>query len=81
MEREPTPTQIEDKVDEMVEEVMRDPVDKLKEWGMQIKDWVNTDDMAQGLVDSDGYGIMSNYDGSWDSEYVLEKQYIIIRNN
>ena len=81
MEREPTPTQIEDKVDEMVEDVMRDPVDKLKDWGMEIKDWVNTDDMAQGLVDSDGYGIMSSYDGSYDSEYVLEKQYIIIRNN
>jgi hypothetical protein len=81
MEREPTPTQIEDKVDEMVEEVMRDPVDKLKEWGMEIKEWVDTDAMAQGIVDSDGYGIMSNYDGSWDSEYILEKQYIIIRNN
>ena len=81
MEREPTPTQIEDKVDEMVEEVMNDPVDKLKEWGMEIKDWVDIDAMAQGVVDSDGYGIMSGYDGNWDSEYVLEKQYIIIRNN
>jgi len=81
MEREPTPTQIEDKVDEMVEDVMRDPVDKLKEWGMEIKEWVDTDAMAQGIVHSDGYGIMSGYDGSYDSEYVLEKQYIIIRNN
>ena len=80
-EREPTETQIDEKVDEMVEDVMRDPVDKLKEWGIPVKDWVDVDAMAQGLVDSDGYGIMSGYDGSYDSEYVLEKQYIIIRNN
>jgi hypothetical protein len=68
-------------VDEMVDDVMRDPLDKLKEWGMSFKDWVDTDALAQGLVESDGYGIMSSYDGSYDSEYVLGKQYIIIRNN
>ena len=81
MEREPTETQIEEKIDEMVSDVMDDPLDKLKEWGMDIKDWVDTDAMAHGLVDSDGYGLMSGYDGNYDSEYVLEKQYIIIRNN
>jgi DNA repair exonuclease SbcCD ATPase subunit len=80
-EREPTATQIEEKIDEMVEDTMRDPVDKLKEWGMDIKNFVDIDAMAQGVVDSDGYGIMSGYDGNYDSEYVLEKQYIIIRNN
>ena len=79
--REPTPAQIEEKVDEIMRDIMNDPLDKLKEWDMPVKDWVDVDAMAQGLVDSDGYGIMSGYDGSYDSEYVLEKQYIIIRNN
>jgi len=79
--REPTPAQIEEKVDEIMRDVMNDPLDKLKEWDMPVKDWVDVDAMAQGLVDSDGYGIMNGYDGSYDSEYVLEKQYIIIRNN
>ena len=79
--REPTPAQIEEKVDEIMRDIMNDPLDKLKEWDLPVKDWVDVDAMAQGLVDSDGYGIMSGYDGSYDSEYVLEKQYIIIRNN
>ena len=79
--REPTPAQIEEKIDEIMRDIMNDPLDKLKEWDMPVKDWVDVDAMAQGLVDSDGYGIMSGYDGSYDSEYVLEKQYIIIRNN
>jgi len=79
--REPTPAQIEEKVDEIMRDIMNDPLDKLKEWDMPVKDWVDVDAMAQGLVDSDGYGIISNYDSSYDSEYVLEKQYIIIRNN
>lgn len=80
-EREPTPAQIEEKVDEIMRDIMDDPLDKLKEWEIPVKDWVDVDAMAQGMVDSDGYGIMSGYDGSYDSEYVLEKQYIIIRNN
>ena len=79
--REPTPAQIEEKIDEIMRDIMNDPLDKLKEWDMPVKDWVDVDAMAQGMVDSDGYGIMSGYDGSYDSEYVLEKQYIIIRNN
>ena len=79
--REPTPAQIEEKVDEIMRDIMDDPLDKLKEWDMPVKDWVDVDAMAQGMVDGDGYGIMSGYDGSYDSEYVLEKQYIIIRNN
>jgi hypothetical protein len=79
--REPTPAQIEEKVDEIMRDIMNDPLEKLKEWDIPVKDWVDVDAMAQGLVDADGYGIMSGYDGSYDSEYVLEKQYIIIRNN
>ena len=79
--REPTPAQIEEKIDEIMRDIMNDPLDKLKEWDMPVKDWVDVDAMAQGMVDSDGYGIISGYDGSYDSEYVLEKQYIIIRNN
>jgi hypothetical protein len=81
VEREPTPTQIEEKVDEMVDDVMGDPLAKLKEWDMDIKDWVDTDALAQGLVDSDGYRIISNYDGSYDTEYILGKLYVIIRNS
>jgi hypothetical protein len=73
--------EIEEKVDEIMRDVMNDPLDKLKEWDIPVKDWVDFDAMAQGMVDSDGYGIMCGYDGSYDSEYVLEKQYIIIRNN
>jgi hypothetical protein len=79
--REPTPVQIEEKVDEIMRDIMNDPLEKLKEWDIPVKDWVDVDAMAQGLVDAEGYGIMSNYDGSYESEYVLEKQYIIIRNN
>jgi len=48
-------------------EVRYDPVHKLKEWGMDIKDYVDKDSMAQGLVDSDGYGIMGSYDNSYDT--------------
>jgi hypothetical protein len=80
-EREPTPAQIEQKVDEIMRNIMNDPLEKLKEWDIPVKDWVDVDAMAQGIVDSDGYGIMSHYDGNYDAEYVLDTRYIIIRNN
>ena len=66
-ENEPTEEMIDEKLDDMLSEVRYDPVHKLKEWGMDIKDYVDKDSMAQGLVDTDGYGIMSSYDGNYDT--------------
>jgi hypothetical protein len=66
-ENEPSEEMIDDKLEDLLSEVRYDPVDKLKEWGMDISDYVDKDALADGLVNSDGYGIMSTYDSSYDT--------------
>ena len=69
------------KVAELVRDVRRDPLDYLKNYGFSIKDYVDEDELAKGLVDSDGWGIMNSYDGNYDSERVANTTYYIMRTN
>lgn len=78
---EPTEEMIENKVAELVRDVRRDPLDYLKNYGLSIKEYVDEDALAQGLVDSDGYGIMNGYDGQYDTEEVNGVTYYIMRIN
>jgi outer membrane protein OmpA-like peptidoglycan-associated protein len=77
----PSEEMISEKVDEMVEDKMRDPADSLTEFGGDIKDYVDLDGLARGLVESDGYGIIGSYDGSYDTEDVDGVTYYIFRIN
>ncbi|NBU82384.1 MAG: hypothetical protein EBS55_12125, partial [Flavobacteriaceae bacterium] len=76
VDTEPTEEMIEDKVAELVRDVRRDPLDYLKTYGFSIKDYVDEDELAKGLVDSDGWGIMNSYDGNYDSERVANTTYL-----
>jgi predicted nucleic acid-binding Zn-ribbon protein len=81
VDTEPTEEMIENKVEEYVRDVRRDPLDYLKNYGLPIKEYIDEDELAQGLVDSDGWGIMNSYDGTYDSEDVNGVRYYIMRVN
>ena len=81
VDTEPTEDMIENKVNELVRDVRRDPLDYLKNLGYDIKEYIDEDALAQGLVDSDGWGIMNSYDGQYDSEEVNGVTYYIMRTN
>jgi hypothetical protein len=78
---EPTDDMIDTKVAELVRDVRRDPLDYLKNYGLDFKEYVDEDALAQGLVDSDGWGIMNSYDGQYDTEEVNGVTYYIMRIN
>jgi len=78
---EPTQEMIDDKVADLVRDVRRDPMGYLIDYGLDIKDYIDEDALAQGLVDSDGWGIMNSYDGNYDSEDVNGTTYYIMRVN
>jgi hypothetical protein len=78
---EPTEEMIENKVNELVRDVRRDPLDYLKNYGLDIKEYIDEDELAQGLVNSDSWGIMNSYDGQYDSEEVNGVTYYIMRTN
>jgi hypothetical protein len=81
VDTEPTEEMIENKVDELVRDVRRDPLDYLRNYGLNIKEYIDEDALAQGLVDSDGWGVMNGYDGQYDSEDVNGITYYIMRTN
>jgi HPt (histidine-containing phosphotransfer) domain-containing protein len=81
VDTEPTDDMIENKVAELVRDVRRDPLDYLKNYGLSIKEYIDEDALAQGLVDSDGWGVMNSYDGQYDSEEVNGVTYYIMRVN
>ena len=78
---EPTEEMIENKVEELVRDVRRDPLDYLKNYGLPIKEYIDEDELAQGLINSDGWGIMYSYDGNYDSIDVAGETYYIMRVN
>ena len=81
VDTEPTDDMIDTKVAELVRDVRRDPLDYLKNYGLSIKEYIDEDALAQGLVDSDGWGVMNSYDGQYDSEEVNGVTYYIMRVN
>lgn len=81
VDTEPTEEMIENKVEELVRDVRRDPLDYLKNYGLPIKEYIDEDELAQGLVNSDGWGIMNSYDGNYDSIDVAGETYYIMRVN
>jgi len=78
-EGQPTTQMIEDEAERQVSDRMYDPASSLTEWGMDISEYVDMDALAKGLVESDGYGIMGSYDGSYDTELINGTTYYIMR--
>ena len=81
VDTEPTDDMIDNMVESLVRDVRRDPLDYLRNYGLDFKEYVDEDALAQGLVDSDGWGIMNSYDGQYDTEEVNGVTYYIMRIN
>jgi hypothetical protein len=77
----PTDDMVEEKLEEILRDIRRNPVSYLKDYGYEMKNFVDLDKLAQGMVDDDGYGIISSYDGSYDTESVNGETYYIFRIN
>ena len=72
---------IEEKIDELVDDAMSDPLGFLKEYDFKISDYVDADEVAQGVVDTDGVEVMAPYDGVVNEEDYLDTEFSIFRYN
>ena len=71
---------IEDKVQDLVDDVRRDPEWFLSEFGMDWSNYVNKDEFIQGVIDADGYGhTINSYDGSAEEIYVNDTLFYVMR--
>jgi hypothetical protein len=85
---EPTEEMIEEKVSEYVKSAMKNPVNWIKSMDMEdsIKYHVNVKGVAKDIVDSDGIGVISSYDGSYDDVFIsgpdgTRYNFVVVRAN
>ena len=77
----PTQDMVDKALEDRVRDVLYDPVSWIKEYGLDIKEFINKEELAKGLVNDDGWGIMNGYDGTYDSISVNDTTYYIMRIN
>ena len=85
---EPDDEPTEEMIENMVRKMVRgtDEVDWLKELGRDLKEYVDLRKVAEDIVDSDGIGTISSYDGSYDDVYItgpngIRYNFVVIRTN
>lgn len=81
---EPTDEMIEDKVNSFVRG--RDPLDWIKEFGSDISNYVDLKGIAEDIVNQDGIGVLSSYDGRYEYETVKtadgkSHEFVVMRTN
>lgn len=71
---------IEDKVDDLVDGVRRDPESFLYELGLNWNEFIDKEEFIQGIIDADGYGhTINSYDGNADEIYVNDQLFYVMR--
>jgi len=76
---EPTDDMIEEVLEDKLSDVERNPKYYIQEYGFDLKNFIDEKELAQGLIDSDGWGIMNSYDGNYDSVSFNGTDYYIMR--
>lgn len=77
----PSDEMIDDKVAELVYDVKRDPESFIDELGLDKRNFIDEKSLIEDLIDTDGYALISPYDGGYDSVTVKDEHFIIIRLN
>ena len=70
---------IEREIEARLEYVKENPVQQLKDYGMELEGYVDEKKAYQTILDNDGYQVMSSYDGEVNEEIVNGDLFYIIR--
>jgi hypothetical protein len=75
-------SEIEYAVKQRVHDVKRDLVGFIDEFGLEWTNYINREELIQGVIDADGYAhTLNSYDGSADETYVMDELYYVMRIN
>lgn len=71
---------IEQSIEDRMEEIKSNPLVYAEDWGLNFKDYIDMESLAEYVVETDGYGVgLARYDGEENEEYILGKLYYIFR--
>lgn len=63
------------------EDIKRHVLAYASDYGLELKDFIDHNEFVEAVVDEDGYGILSSYDGDYDVVNILGEDYYIVRIN
>ena len=70
---------IEQSIQDRLEDMKSNPLDYVEDWGLNLKDYVEMESLAEYIVETDGYAELARYDNEENEEYILGKLYYIFR--
>ena len=80
--KEVTDDMVEQVVKSRVDDALYDPISFMKEWGLDINNFIDKEALAQGLADTDGWGVMNSYNGNYEAiNSVGDETYYVMRIN
>ena len=73
---------IDDAVEDRLSDVRRNPEDFIKDWGLDMDNFINRRDFIQGVIDADGYGnTLNGYDGNAEEIKIQDEWFYVMRIN
>lgn len=70
---------IDEKVDDMVQDVKNNPKWFMEEMGMDYENYINREEFIQAVIDEDGYGMVNGYDGNYDEKTIKNQLFYVMR--
>jgi hypothetical protein len=70
---------IEERIEELVEAVEENPMRYIDDYGLEIANFLDGEEIIRLVIREDGYEVMSSYDGEVNEEYVDGETFYIIR--
>ena len=67
---------IDEKIQDLIKDVRRDLEGYLENYGLNAENFIDKDSFVKDVIDTDGYGMLSSYDGNYDMElrdFVINK--------
>ena len=75
-----TDEMVDDKIEELLNDVRRDPLSSLKDYGIDdYENFIDEDEFIKSVIDADGIGIMNGYDSSYDVVMVNNEEFYVMR--
>lgn len=73
---------IDEAVEDRLSDVRYDPAQFIKDWGLDMDNFINRREFIQGVIDADGYGhTLNGYDGTADEIKVQDEWFYVMRIN
>jgi len=70
---------IDEKIQDLIRDVRRDLEGYLENYGLNAENFIDKDSFVKDVIDTDGYGMLSSYDGNYDTITVKGNEYYVMR--